>query len=858
MASAEVIVRAIDQASGVLRQIAGSVDGLEKKTNALQGGMARLSGGVNSLVKGLGGLAVAAGAAVGVNELKNAFFSTAQAAAEAQRSAALFNFYMKELKVDANAATAIVNRLQKEFGVVPAQAQEAIQVLVKQGASLKQVAEVLPAIAASASAAGANVGDAMVQAARGIAMSRSELVEYAGISSNFGPEQQKFAKATKTKVEALTEEQKITANINAVLRESQIELKAYRATSDPAARSANDLAAAQKNLSLAIGQFTLPYLIKYQEAVTAVVRNITAWVQSEQFKKLAQDAQPYIHLLSELVTAAWGAISAAWNNVLKPALNAIAPLLKAVLGNVADILRALTALFQGDFGKVAELVKGIFSRTFEAIKQTVGNIAPIFLEAGRNAVAGLIRGITERVNDAVDAAKRLGQSVIDAAKRVLRISSPSREFMFLGFMVVDGFTQGILDRIEAQESKLIARFGKTSEGIQAEMKRITQNIQAELMRLDFEAVNAEWDRFVNSQIQKAESWARAWQESSEAVRNAVGQIPGAPALDIPAGKGPQLQMQPVTFGEPVLQPLSQPVVPLDVGARLDVTPPARGGGIPFITGVPGTGQMPVSLPMIDSVGQAIGTAAAEVITRELGINRVFEFENATFSNVTAEGAAAGPIVGELGPENAPRTWMDDIAAMLGPFAGLANIIPGLLAPLQTFSQLLEQLNPVAAIVNGAMEILGPAIQEIMTPMVELGGILAQVVVPVFQALAPILKLAALTLGGFVLVVAKAWNALAWIIEKITWGAVRLFVDDRAIEDSLRRIQDGSEGAAKGLERLSNSVNLVSGYGFTGVALSTASAQQPVIVVNVSGALDPYRTEVEVQQYRMRQYGRADS
>jgi phage-related protein len=853
MASAEVIVRAIDQASGVLRQIAGSVDGLEKKTNALQGGMARLSGGVNSLVKGLGGLAVAAGAAVGVNELKNAFFSTAQAAAEAQRSAALFNFYMKELKVDANAATAIVNRLQKEFGVVPAQAQEAIQVLVKQGASLKQVAEVLPAIAASASAAGANVGDAMVQAARGIAMSRSELVEYAGISSNFGPEQQKFAKATKTKVEALTEEQKITANINAVLRESQIELKAYRATSDPAARSANDLAAAQKNLSLAIGQFTLPYLIKYQEAVTAVVRNITAWVQSEQFKKLAQDAQPYIKLLSELVTAAWGAISAAWNNVLKPALNAIAPLLKAVLGNVADILRALTALFQGDFGKVAELVKGIFSRTFEAIKQTVGNIAPIFLEAGRNAVAGLIRGITERVNDAVDAAKRLGQSVIDAAKKVLRISSPSREFMFLGFMVVDGFTQGILDRIEAQESKLIARFGKTSEGIQAEMKRITQNTQAELMRLDFEAVNAEWDRFVYSQIQKAESWARAWQESSAAVKGALGGMPGAPALDIPAGRGPQLQMQPLTFGGPVLQPIGQTPVPLDTGARLDLTPPSRGGGIPFITGVPGTGQQPVSLPMLGPVFDV----PLQPVGRELGVNRVFEFENATFSNVTVEGTTAGPIVGELGPENAPRTWLDDIAAMLGPFAGLANIIPGLLGPLQAFSQLLEQLNPVASLVAGAMEVLGPAVQEFMAPMVELGSILARLITPVFQALAPILKLAALMLGGFVLIVAKAWNALAWIIEKITFGAVRLFVDDKAIEDSLRRIQDGSEGAAKGLERLSNSVNLVSGYGFTGVALSTAGAQQPVIVVNVSGALDPYRTEVEVQSYRMRQYGRAD-
>ena len=62
---------------------------------------------------------------------------------------------------------------------------------------------------------------------------------------------------------------------------------------------------------------------------------------------------------------------------------------------------------------------------------------------GSNVVSGIVSGISSGVGYIADAARNAASSALSAAKSLLGISSPSKEFMWVGKMVDEGFAQGI-------------------------------------------------------------------------------------------------------------------------------------------------------------------------------------------------------------------------------------------------------------------------------------------------------------------------------------------------------------------------------------------------------------------------------
>lgn len=100
---------------------------------------------------------------------------------------------------------------------------------------------------------------------------------------------------------------------------------------------------------------------------------------------------------------------------------------------------------------VSSLVSGFaeaVAAAGQAAADAVAALNPMeggFSEAGANAVAALAAAITAGASSVISAAASVAQQAIAAAKGALGISSPSREFMEIGFETVRGLAQSLLD-----------------------------------------------------------------------------------------------------------------------------------------------------------------------------------------------------------------------------------------------------------------------------------------------------------------------------------------------------------------------------------------------------------------------------
>lgn len=77
------------------------------------------------------------------------------------------------------------------------------------------------------------------------------------------------------------------------------------------------------------------------------------------------------------------------------------------------------------------------------ILRAVNDFPSLLWQAGRDLIAGLIRGVGSMIGNAVDAVKNVGSSMISGFKSMLGISSPSKVFEALGLDVTDGLVKGL-------------------------------------------------------------------------------------------------------------------------------------------------------------------------------------------------------------------------------------------------------------------------------------------------------------------------------------------------------------------------------------------------------------------------------
>lgn len=130
-------------------------------------------------------------------------------------------------------------------------------------------------------------------------------------------------------------------------------------------------------------------------------------------------------------------ISTVWNGIKSTISNAVNAIKNAVSNGFSGVASAIRT-------KMAEAVSAVASKMAEMLGKVTGK-ASAFLSAGKDLIRGLINGITAMGTKAIGAITGVVDGVVNKAKSLLGIKSPSRVFIAIGKHTGQGFANGIAD-----------------------------------------------------------------------------------------------------------------------------------------------------------------------------------------------------------------------------------------------------------------------------------------------------------------------------------------------------------------------------------------------------------------------------
>lgn len=117
-------------------------------------------------------------------------------------------------------------------------------------------------------------------------------------------------------------------------------------------------------------------------------------------------------------------------------------------------------------------------------------------EAGGNMVQGLVNGVRNRINNAVESARGLGSMVINGFKSVLGIHSPSTVFHEFGYFLVKGLADGMDDQetiqggVDTMKDALMRAMDEIEDNFNSDISpTITPVVNLDQAKRDMDALN---------------------------------------------------------------------------------------------------------------------------------------------------------------------------------------------------------------------------------------------------------------------------------------------------------------------------------------------------------------------------------
>jgi TP901 family phage tail tape measure protein len=163
------------------------------------------------------------------------------------------------------------------------------------------------------------------------------------------------------------------------------------------------------------------------------------------------------NFLVSIFTAIYNFLSGIWNKLL----TFIDGIASAIYNVVASIFGKVLSVVISIFTAVWNFVVSIWNKVYQAVSSAIGDVLAIvgtimgkilavfadagswLLDAGKNIVEGLVKGIAGAAGDAAKAAENVAKGAINAAKSFLGIHSPSTVFAEVGDFSMQGLQQGI-------------------------------------------------------------------------------------------------------------------------------------------------------------------------------------------------------------------------------------------------------------------------------------------------------------------------------------------------------------------------------------------------------------------------------
>lgn len=137
--------------------------------------------------------------------------------------------------------------------------------------------------------------------------------------------------------------------------------------------------------------------------------------------------------------------------------------LPTILESGIEILAELAAGIIEGIGKVIAIIPEVF----QSIKNEFAN--KDWLSIGSNIIEGIKNGISNGIEKIKEAAKNAAKGALEAAKAILGIQSPSKEFYRIGEFVTMGFAQGIDSKARLVTDSLNKIADESINGFQADV-----------------------------------------------------------------------------------------------------------------------------------------------------------------------------------------------------------------------------------------------------------------------------------------------------------------------------------------------------------------------------------------------------
>ncbi|MFJ7736394.1 hypothetical protein ACIQ2D_08620 [Lysinibacillus sp. NPDC097287] len=209
------------------------------------------------------------------------------------------------------------------------------------------------------------------------------------------------------------------------------------------------------------------------EAIVSSVKN-----QFEVIKTVIQGAMKVIQGVFQV---AWPIIS----NFVKVAFEVIKGVIKTGMDLAKGVITTAMKVINGDWKGAWESIKKTVSDIAKNIVSTLKAIN--LVQVGKDIINGLIKGISSMASGAIEAITGVVNGVVNKAKKLLDIHSPSRVFMAIGSDTVEGMEIGMEGRkknLDAVMTDLTNSLLDITDHYKGEEKKISETANAEIAKIE--------------------------------------------------------------------------------------------------------------------------------------------------------------------------------------------------------------------------------------------------------------------------------------------------------------------------------------------------------------------------------------
>lgn len=249
-----------------------------------------------------------------------------------------------------------------------------------------------------------------------------------------------------------------------------------------------------------------------KQMFSGVVEFLWNLVQLMLWGKLLKGIAAFAKSFGTAVTTMWTSVRSLFTNAINAirnfftnGFNAMKNIANTSMNTIRTTISNVWNTIRNTFTTVVNGIKNIVTNGFNAIKTTISNImtksvqvvkdsVTKFFSAGKDLVKGLIDGIKNMTGAAIGAITGVVDGVVDKAKSLLGIKSPSRVFMAIGKDTGAGLVKGI----KGSENDAENASATLTESLIEELVEMQKNakeqvkILGEIILAELEIVKSNW------------------------------------------------------------------------------------------------------------------------------------------------------------------------------------------------------------------------------------------------------------------------------------------------------------------------------------------------------------------------------